>query len=359
MMTDSFIPSRNRRAESLCYAALWLLAVTLFLLTNIRERSYNSEPISLWELSLHCFRVFVPFFFLFVVNNFLLIPRLLLPGRIRGYFLATVILVLAIWAVQFLEFRHLMETLGPPPRAHRHRPPLIALPVFLDVIFDLLVVGINLSTALLFRHYSDRLEHESLLKQSAEHRLTYLKAQINPHFYLNMLNNIHGMIEIDTTRAQEMVLGMSRLMRYMLYDSSRPSIPLSSEVGFISDYLAVMRMRYPESKVRISASFPSSEEMQGITVPPLIFLVFIENAFKHGISYRHDSFVAVNLQVAATGAIEFTCLNSIADTTAAHTTGIGLANVRERLRLIYGGTERLDITAGDGGFGILLVIPPN
>lgn len=90
-------------------------------------------------------------------------------------------------------------------------PPLLPMPVMLDSTYGLLVVGANLAITLMFQRYYDRLEQESLKKANAENQLAYLKAQINPHFYLNMLNNIHGMIDIDPEKAQKMLIDMSRL----------------------------------------------------------------------------------------------------------------------------------------------------
>lgn len=351
---------RRRRNETIIYAGLWLGIAALLILDLARTRSSMNLPLldmaSLWRMVMRM----GPLLLLFAVHNFVLIPRLLVKNRIGAYLAATGLLVVLTWCLQVgafsLEaFRHA----GPGPmRQHPGPRPLLPLPLFLDLVFDLCIIGLNLAITLIFQRYEDRLEHERLLKANAESQLTYLKAQINPHFYLNMLNNIHGMVELNPESAQEMIIEMSRLMRYMLYDSAQPRIALSAEVAFVKDYISLMRRRYPADKVRISADLPDESSMAGVTVPPLLFIVFIENAFKHGISYRAESFVTVGLRIAG-GMVEFDCLNSRqpdSDDAPVHK-GIGLYNVRRRLELLYPAGCTLSLHTTAETYAVHLSIP--
>lgn len=166
------------------------------------------------------------------------------------------------------------------------------------------------------------------------------------------------MVEINPTKAQDMLIDMSHLMRYMLYDCSQPHIALSSEIGFLKNYLNLIRQRYPEKRVSISVNLPDEKTTAGIMIPPLLYLVFIENAFKHGISYQEQSFVSVRLQIADNN-IEFHCLNSYhpqSNTNNVHK-GIGLINIKKRLRLIYNENFNLDIQASDKTYSVLLTTP--
>lgn len=353
---------RQRKLETLIYAGLWVVVVALCVLDMMRARSYTTQPLLDWSMLGRISVSMALFMVLFAIHNYLLVPRLLFQNRYVRYLVATMGLVAVVWSLQYLHFFHVVMEQLDVPRHHgggNGPRPLLPLPLFLDLVYDFLIIGVNLAIALIFQRFEDKLEHESLLKTNAETRLSYLKAQINPHFYLNMLNNIHGMIEIDSEKAQEMVIDMSNLMRYMLYDSSRGLIELSAEIGFLRNYLNVMRQRFPESKVRISAQLPQEKATAGVMIPPLLFLVFIENAFKHGISYRHESFVSVGVEV-ADGAVKFCCINSVHPQPADKSReGIGLDNVNQRLKLIFGSRFNLDIRMTDTTYSVNLTIPAN
>ncbi len=345
----------RRRAESVCYVVMWGLVAAFYLLNVIRARSVSGEqPLFEWGMAVRAFVALVPFVALFIVNNCILIPRLLLRGRFALYFIAAVAAIFLVWLYQYEQFMEFLAKIGPPPegargpRPHRFHRPLGAMPLFLDFVYDLLVVGMNIATVLIFQNYRYRLERQRLSRANAESQLTYLKDQINPHFYMNMLNNIHGMIEIDPEKAQDMVLRMSKLMRYMLYESSKPKIPLSREIEFLRDYLQIMRQRYPESKVKIEAEFPSAAESGSIMVAPLFYLVYIENAFKHGISYQAVSRVSVKISIGG-DKVTFDCENTVAADSKADKSGdshgIGLQNASKRLQLIYG--DSFTLTEGE------------
>lgn len=357
------ITKRKRTAESVVYAVLWIIAAGLYMLDAMRARAQLSE--SLLDISMlrTMLRTMFPLFVLFIVNNNILIPRLLLRNRWRAYFSVTALAVIILWICQYYAFFDGLKTLphGVRPIPHPMIKPLVPLPVLLDFTYALLVVGCNLAIALMFQRFDDKLEKESLMKANAENQLAYLKAQINPHFYMNMLNNIHGMIDIDTEMAQKMLIDMSCLMRYMLYDSSKPQISLADEIDFLDKYISLMRQRYSDDKVAVTTNFPSRESVAEISLPPLLFLVFIENAFKHGISYRESSCIAVNLEVVERH-IHFSCMNSShqkGSAAAGERSGIGLKNIRQRLQLLYGDRMELTIKEENCNYFVNLILPVN
>ena len=350
---------RNRRTENIVYGALWLVAVAIYLFDAMRGRSEMGEPLMDWCAVKRMVHTFLPFFILFVVNNYLLIPKLLLRNRLKFYFLSVGVLLAVMWVYQYGTFMRFFNSLPfpDPPKPPLHPRSVLPMPLLLDFTRSLFVIGANLAVALLFQRFEDKLERESLTKANAENELAYLKAQINPHFYMNMLNNIHGMIEIDPEKAQAMVIDMSQLMRYMLYYSSQPRIPLSNEMAFLQNYIRIMRRRFPENRVSIRTSFPTESEMAGIEVPPLLTLVFVENAFKHGISYRSPSYVDVSMSI-KNGRSYFRCVNSRhKDTQGSDSPGIGLRNIRQRLELIYGEAAELNITENENEYLVELSIP--
>lgn len=361
-MTFGMNSINNKKLEALIYSGLWLIAIILFLLDLMRVRSYTALPLLDMNAIGHLTLILLPFIALFAINNYLLIPKLQKRGDYTKYLLWTLCSIIVIWIWQqfqflnFSVFEHEPDFQDRTPHPGPH--PLLPLPVFLDLIYDFLIVGLNLAISLIFQQVAVKFQHESLMKENAENQLTYLKAQINPHFYMNMLNNIHGMIEIDSEKAQEMVIGMSSLMRYMLYDSSNTEIELSAEIKFIRDYLSMMRERYPEAMVQIYSDLPEAKDVSGIRIPPLLFLVFLENAFKHGISYSSDSFVSVSLSLES-GRIVFKCMNSLHKKTDTEShEGIGLGNVKRRLDIIFGNQYTLDIDRTNSVYTVVLTCPP-
>lgn len=352
---------RTRANEFVIYFVLWLIALAIYILDETGHRSHDGVALFTPDLLRRTVIIFLPYFVLFTINNHLLIPLLLLRNKVKLYFISAVAAILVSWAWQYynFEFLHFSPIRQLPLHPAPGPRPLIPLPLILDLTFSVLVVGINVAIALIFQRFDDRLEKEKLLKANAQGELSYLKTQINPHFYMNMLNNIHGMIELNPDKAQEMVLEMSNLMRYMLYDSALDSIPLSKEIDFLKNYISLMAMRFPPSRVSVNYHFPSDSEAARISLPPLLFLVFIENAFKHGISYRKHSTVEIKMDIDKEY-IYFSCSNSVNTEnidSAASQGGIGLKNIRQRLFLIFGATAEPIITQSNDTYTVTLKLP--
>lgn len=298
----------------------------------------------------------LPFVVLFMVNNYVLIPRFLFRNRLGTYLLLAFALMMGADILAYLEFRgHELPPL--PPDCPRHDGPF-RFPFVIDLSYVFLVVGINTAVALLFQRHDYALDRASMMKADAESQLDYLRAQINPHFYLNMLNNIHGMIELNPEKAQEMLIDMAKLMRHTLYDSAQPRVSLEREIEFVRNYIRLMADRFPSAKLHIHTDFPSPELTRHIEIPPLLFMVFIENAFKHGVGASEEAFVDVAMRIEG-HTLRFTCTNSIAAAAERpeQSKGIGLANVRKRLEIIYGSSATLTTRHLDDAFFVELSIP--
>ena len=185
----------------------------------------------------------------------------------------------------------------------------------------------------MYQSIRDEQEMEELKRQNMQAEMDYLKYQINPHFFMNTLNNIHALIDIDPECAKDAVIELSKMMRYVLYDSGREVIPLSRDIQFLENYIELMRIRYTDN-VEIRLDYPRPLP-DGVSIPPLLFIVFVENAFKHGVSYNRRSFI--HIEIACTPErVTGTIVNSRNPESGNRPTGIGLENVRKRLELIYG-----------------------
>ena len=227
-------------------------------------------------------------------------------------------------------------------------------PAALKILLGLMMVGANLGIKALFRSVRDAARVKELEAENLQQRLDTLRYQINPHFFMNTLNNIHALVDLDPAKAKESIVELSRMMRHILYDAGTPTIPLSQEIEFLQHYVALMRLRYPEG-VDISLSLPESDG--GAQVPPLVYASFVENAFKHGVSYAAPSFIRISVAVDG-GKVLFKCANSRQEAAAQEGgSGIGLENARRRLDLLYGDRYTLHIDQDAARYELLLVLP--
>jgi len=170
------------------------------------------------------------------------------------------------------------------------------------------------------------LEHE---RQSAE--LTFLKAQINPHFIFNALNNIHFLVEEKNEKARKLVKDFSDLLRYQLYDTSTDFVPLKKEVDYIKKYIEVQKIRKEE---KFEVQFEHSK-LGSWTIAPMLFIVLVENAFKYSSSGEHGR-VNIELKIDE-GLLWFLVENDIdPKVNAVPQGGLGIENLKKRLKLIYG-----------------------
>ena len=195
---------------------------------------------------------------------------------------------------------------------------------------------------------------KELEAENTKQRLESLRYQINPHFLMNTLNNIHALVDIDPEKAKESIEEFSKMMRILLYEGDAPTIPLARELDFIEHFISLMRLRYPEDALRIETVFP--KERGGAVVPPLVMASFVENAFKHGVSYSEESFIRVKVEL-QDGKVVFHCANSSHPSEADERHGIGLENIKKRLTLLYGKSYTLSIDEEDGRYDVLLAVP--
>ena len=242
------------------------------------------------------------------------------------------------------------------PRFARHRN-MNVVRIVIQVVIALLMMGVDLGVFVQVASRRTRRQLLVLEKEKLEMELSYLKYQVNPHFFMNTLNNIHALVDIDTELAKRTVIDLSHLMRYALYDSASELVPLRKEVEFIQLYINLMRLRY-SGQVRLELEVEDS--LLGVMVPPLLLICFVENAFKHGVSNREPSFVEMHLSESQDGKyLQFDCTNSRLhkQSSDAHH-GIGIANARKRLDLLYADTYSLDIDDKDENqFKVCLKLP--
>lgn len=374
------------RQENLIYLVVWGMLFAAPLL-SLYVRTVNDGDIAFnWAEVFFVWRKFSIYMLLFLFHNFLLAPLLIHRHR-RMVYLFILAVVLTAFSVYQCgnrpDFRDRFEPKQPvehyrrpqppmedspmimekrpshfnelPPRQmHRNSPPPIFIErEILSIVVLILMFGANLGIKGYFRNRSDQRKLEELEKQNLAQQLEYLKYQINPHFFMNTLNNIHALVDVDPAKAQTTILELSKMMRFMLYEGDKSGVPLTREFEFIRTYIKLMRLRYTD-KVKITVDLPS--EVPDKIVPPLMLISFIENAFKHGISYQNPSFIDIKVHV-ENDRLQFLCRNSKAEIPNQEKGGIGLANVKKRLDLLFGQNYTLKLDDASGVYQVELIIP--
>ncbi|MBC5994439.1 sensor histidine kinase [Pontibacter cellulosilyticus] len=199
------------------------------------------------------------------------------------------------------------------------------------------------------------IKKEQLEKQAVEAELHYLKAQINPHFLFNTLNNIHTLVYKQAPAAPEAVLHLSSLMRYMIYESNSATVPLSREMNYLQDYMSLQQLRYKNSPV---VDMEVEGDITSGHIAPLLFIHLLENAYKHSPARLEPSAIKVRVTLkenTLTLSIE-NPINKISRNTLEEPGGIGLPNVKKRLALLYPDQHSLEISSTDELYNVTLVI---
>jgi two-component system LytT family sensor kinase len=293
----------------------------------------------------------------FYVTARVSVPRLLLRER-TGWFVLALAATVAVMLLlgRFLESTlHLSELMhqafhaaevaerragaaGQPPR-----PPRGSRFDLVGLLITLLVLGIGTAITVVQHWQQEARLRERLDQQRTEAELSLLKAQINPHFFFNTLNNIYSLTLIDGERARAALHRLSRMMRYVLYDTASGHAQLSQEVAFIQDYITLMQLRLTD---RVQVTFEHPEPVREVLIAPMMLLPFVENAFKHGVAATAPSRIYIGLRQPTPQQLEIEVRNTLFPTVGtdlAGSNGIGLTNTQRRLDLLYPGRYTLRV----------------
>ena len=275
------------------------------------------------------------------------VPRLLFQGRMGWFVLAlfatTVVVLFVSRALEtVLDLPALLdkafEAAAGRPRAFQRTGPRIDT---MGLLITMFVLGISTCITVVQKWQNDARIRQTLEQQRVSSELVALKAQINPHFFFNTLNNIYALTLLDGERAREAIHRLSRMMRYVLYDTAGGLTLLSQEIAFVQDYINLMQLRLDE---RVQVTFERPEPVHEVPVAPMLLLPFLENAFKHGVAATDSSCIYVAIRQPRAGVVELEVRNTRLtqpSTDLAGSNGIGLVNTRRRLDLLYPGNFAL------------------
>lgn len=334
--------------ENMLYTLVW---VAIFLIPFMNAQLMSETFVDFNKVIISWGKI-APYFLIFIVNTTILAPSLLLRNRYWLYSILLLVMLFAIFGtIEIFDFRYWQSNLS-----LRDKASFTDLEWYWNVLIGILMAGANSMIKLYYRTLETNQRMAMLEKQNIENEMQYLKYQINPHFLMNTLNNIHAMIDIDTELAKQSVIDLSRMLRHVLYDSSGSSTTLDKEVEFLHNYIELMRIRYTDD-VEITINTPDINTCRKVSMPPLLLIVLVENAFKHGISYSKRSFININIAVDKDS---LTCVvaNSRHTAQTNEHSGIGLNNITKRLDLIFGDTYSLTTdSSSDDKYIVELVIP--
>ncbi len=282
------------------------------------------------------------------ITNYVLIPRLLYKKRYLVFTFVFLFMILASAAAKVFLMGKIL-----------HQPQLYSLSgdlktrFYENVISDFFLVVAGAAFRLIVDYISMQQRLTEVAREKAETELNFLKSQINPHFLFNSLNSVYFLIKKDNAEAREALHKFSEMLRYQLYEVNGDKIPVEREVTYLKDYVDLQQLRKDEN---FSVQFNCSPGIRGFLIEPLLLIPFVENAFKH-ISHFSDQNNFVKMDMGhENGTFRFTIVNSKepGPQPFKKNGGIGLANVKRRLELLYPGKHELNIVETDKTFSVKL-----
>lgn len=286
------------------------------------------------------------------LNFFLLIPQLFFRRRMLVYVLVNIACLIVVTLIPEITFKPWLQHFpvhGPPPEMNPHpvhRPSFV--PEFIRRVFQFAVV---LLFTISLRVYNRWKEVE---KQKAGVELSFLKAQINPHFLFNTLNGIYALSIERSEETPTAIVKLSGMMRYVLTQANMDYVDLANEIVYLTDYVDLQKMRLGNT---VQLQYDVTGDTAGKRIAPLILIPFVENAFKHGVNPEMESFIAIQLRIVGNQLTLRVSNRKVHPRPLPEVPlGLGIHNTRNRLRLIYPGRHELKIANGDQEFIVELYI---
>ena len=326
MSKYNFKFSMNRNLAGACHLTLWAY---MFLSPLTYWRGTNMNWIHYLMTCMQPLLLMIVFY----ANYLYLAPKFFVAGKHRYDLMINVVMLTSLGI--FLHYwMSWVNDLFVPQVSWRSDDTIGTVAYILRDSLNLAVFAAGATALALARRW---VTADQSLKESeaarAQAELANLRNQINPHFLLNTLNNIYALTAFDTAKAQETIQELSKMLRHILYDYQKPTIPLTDEIEFLQNYVNLMRIRLPQS---MDVTFDIRQPLANVEVAPMILISLVENAFKHGISPTEKSFIHITISA---DKHQFVCHieNSNFPKTASDHSGhgIGLQQVEKRLELSY------------------------
>jgi len=319
--------AKNKIITVLTHLLVWLALFSMpYVLSYGDEQDMNRVIAHFW----------IPVLFyavIFYVNYYVLIDKILFVKRTLMFVLINVAMIaLFISLKEQIESTFFKELINRPLKTADNAP-RFKMFVYVQMLLYMAPLLFSIAIKTTKRWAKTEAERNEAANIKLQSELQHLHYQLQPHFFFNSLNNIYAMVDISPDRAKTSIHSLSKLMRYMLYETRVELIPLSKEIDFMKKFIELMKLRVTD-EIELNYSFPAEET--GIKIAPLLFISLIENAFKHGVQANKAS--TINIEMTSDkGTVLFSIDNDNFPKKAEDKSGsgIGLQNLEKRLKLLY------------------------
>lgn len=343
---------KNKTITVLAHLLLWLTLFCLpYLLSYGQEQDVNRLIAHFW----------IPLVFsaiIFYLNYFVLIDTFLFPKKMVSFIIINAaIIALFLILKEFIEGTFFAEIAKKRIENSGNSRPPFKMVIYLQTLSYLAPLLFSIAIKSTKRWVKTEAERKEAINFKLKSELQHLHYQLQPHFFFNSLNNIYSLVDISPDQAKSSIHSLSKLMRYMLYETNLEVISLTKEIDFMKKYIDLMKLRLSD-KTTVNYRFPSEET--GIQIAPLLFISLIENAFKHGVSATKTSQIDINMTCDHETVLFSVENNNFPKKTDDKSgSGIGLQNLEKRLELLYSDKFSFKTTLNDDRFLATLKITTN
>lgn len=324
------------------HVLIWSLVLSLPYLISSAENDYEIGPLPGLFFSLAgCLHLFIFYF-----NAFFLIPKLLNWRLWWGYIFASAALIIGSFQLKY----HMLLWWFPEVLKDMAAYKFVFAPSI--VVFIISIV---------YRKVLDQLQNDRLQQKIKAEQLStelkFLRSQISPHFLFNVLTNLVSLARKKSDQMEPALIMLSELMRYSLYDTQAVKVPLAKEMAYLNNYIALQRLRFGDD-IAIQYHTDQNIENENHSIEPMLLIPFVENAFKHGTGSLENPVIRIEASI-KNDQLVFEVENQADQKTGSskdESSGIGLANVRSRLNLLYKDRHDLKIKTDQGMFHIVLTL---
>ena len=319
---------QNKTITVISHMLVWLTLLCLpYLLSYGDEQNINRVVAHFW----------IPLVFssiIFYINYFVFVDRFLFPKKTLQFIITNTLMIIFFLVLkEFIEDNFFKELLQQRLAVTNRTEPPFKMAIYIQLLSYLAPLFFAVALKSTKRWTKTEAERKEAANFKLKSELQHLHYQLQPHFFFNSLNNIYSLVDISPDQAKSSIHSLSKLMRYMLYETNVKSIPLTKEIDFLKKYIDLMKLRVSD-KTSVSYSFPIKET--GIKIAPLLFISLIENAFKHGVSATKTSSIDINMTCDDNTVIFSVENNNFPKKTDDKSgSGIGLQNLEKRLELLY------------------------